>query len=293
MRLKLSFSINAIASIFFAAITLNPFLIAQTSTDGTAVSTATAGSNTQFGASAASATSLDASPLNTSLRQLGWLSPSRQGIELSGTLTRFVGDKSDDAPIRIWAYGHQRLRIETDSQYGTSSLVVRDGAAKRVPAQKSPLRMSLQGAAAAHQWMVPWLMFDRVRISYAVIDSTASTVGDESAIGYKLRPASFTEKTSPLTKDTPYDSTFTVWLSAKGLPLRIDYSLPSEDNRFASTPYSRVFKNYQRVEGILVPMVQEQYLGSQLISRTTFDKAIPSDNAEDPHFILPTSEKSK
>jgi hypothetical protein len=293
VRLKLSFAINAIACIFFAAITLNPFLIAQISTDGTAVSTATAESSMQSGVGAGSATSFDASPLSTALRQLGWLSPSKQGIELSGTLTRFVGDKSDDAPIRIWAYGHQRLRIETDSQYGISSLIVRDGAAKRVPGQKAPLRMSRQSAAAAHQWMVPWLMFDRVRISYAVIDSTASTVGDESAIGYKLRPASFTEKISPLTKDTPYDSTFTIWFSAKGLPLRIDYSLPSEDNRFVSTSYSRIFKNYQRVEGILVPMVQEQYFGSQLISRITFDKAIPSDNAEDSHFILPASEKSK
>jgi hypothetical protein len=236
---------------------------------------------------------LDATPLLGALQAIAWLSPAKHGIELSGTLTRFVGDKSDDAPIRIWAYGPQRFRIEIDSAKGTSSLIVRDGAAKKIAAQKPALNLSRQTAASVHQWIVPWLMFDHVLTSYEVTGTTTSTINEESATGYKLRPSSSSKKALPLTKDIPYDSTFTIWLSAKGLPLRIDYPLPSDDNRFASTAYSRVFKNYQRVEGIFIPMEQEQYIGDQMISRTIFDKAIPNENADDSHFTLPTSEKIK
>lgn len=229
--------------------------------------------------------------LLAALRAIGWISPPHQGLQLSGTLTRFAGDRSSDSPIRIWAYGPRRFRMETDSADGTSALIVRDGAGQRAPAQKSAIKVSLQTAAAAHQWMAPWLMFDSVMSNYTIVKTETATISGESATGYKLSPSSFAGKASVLTKDTPYDSTFTIWLSAKGLPLRIDYLFPAEDNRFATVALSRVFQNFKSIGGVLIPMEQEQYLGPQKISRIVLDQVAPLNSADDSHFILPTAVK--
>lgn len=232
----------------------------------------------------------DSAPLVTALKAIGWIASPNQGVQCSGTMTRFVGETSSDVPIRIWAYGPRRFRLETDSAAGVSALIVRDGSGKRAPAQKAVTKVSLQTAAAAHQWMAPWLMFDNVMANYVIEKITSSTIAGVTATGYQLSPSALSA-TVPSTKGIPYDSTFTIWLSAKGLPLQLDYLYPAEDNRFATVALSRAFQGFQLIDGVLVPMEQDVYMGARKISRIVLAQVLPIMDAEDSHFLLPVSVK--
>ena len=238
-------------------------------------------------------TKVDATPLIATLRSLGWISSTNQGLEFSGTLTRFLGDQSTDTQIHAWAFGPARIRLEIEGTQGTSSFVIRDGAGMRTPPGKASIPASAQTTMAAHQWIFPWLLLDSSLASGQVDKVLSALVQGEQATGYEIRPKEYLDKSQLNQKDTPYDWTFTIWISGKGLPLRIDYLLPAEDNRYTGVPCSRVYKDYQSVEGVLVPKEEEEYLGDQRIARLKFSNISILPSIDESRFTLPSSGRSK
>ena len=144
-----------------------------------------------------------------------------------------------------------------------------------------------------NSWILPWLHLSPAIASSALMNVSNSTVENQKATGYTLRPLSLTGTKTPGSSASLYDSTFTLWMSAEGIPLRIDYSIPANDNPFALQPCSRVFKDYRVEKGMMVPHTEEQYLGSQLIARVTLDQVNLADTVSNSYFSMPPAEVKK
>ena len=239
------------------------------------------------------ATPNPSAPLIQGLRDIGWIAPAKQAWQISGTLTRTQGSNSSDTPIRIWASGPSRIRVELDTSSGMASLVLKDGGGKRTPAGKSPVMVSRQSVAAAHQWMLPWLALGPLLDSALGVKTRSGTINGVLATGYDIQGPPIRNRSSVDLQNNPYDRSITLWLSAKGIPLQIDYILPSDDNPYAGVLVSRQYKDFQLTDGVLLPQTEEEYLGDQMMSRLRFGAISAPSDLSDTTFTIPTAGRLK
>src|SRR5579862_2090010 len=86
-----------------------------------AFSTTTTYAQTSDLASVQNPPTLDATPLLSALRNVGWLDGSKPGLIFSGTSTTIHGHEAYDRSIRGWAFGATRFRLETVTEQGIRS----------------------------------------------------------------------------------------------------------------------------------------------------------------------------
>ncbi len=102
-----------------------------------------------------------------------------------------------------------------------------------------------------------------------IVGTSTQTVSGESLVGItvqrvqpsnaEFRPAR--DKASPLT----------LWISPRtGLPVKLDFYRLAIDDWNVKLPYSLYFSNWQRIDGVLVPMQIDEASGSFVFARVKF-----------------------
>ncbi len=228
----------------------------------------------------------DSSAFLRALKTSGWLPAAKSGVILTGSVTRLPSEGSIERQVRIWAKGASKFRIEIDDANGLSSTTSDGNHASRTPAGKDSTPTSLHSAQSAEQWMLPWISLEPRLKTHELTKVLPSIIDGHSVVGYTFEPKALDDKSGNNSAAAPlYDSRFTVWIANTGLPVQIDYFVPSTTNRFAGVHASRQFQDYKSIDGVQIPTIEiVQFEGSQ-ISQLKIDTMKLSDAVTDDHFV--------
>jgi hypothetical protein len=132
----------------------------------------------------ASDTSQGKVALIAQLTAIGWLSGAGNAVLVTGTTSRLPDGESDQRPIRIWASGPSKLRVEIDGPKGMSATTVDGTSGRRHAAGKdiSPLPLREQGSV--QQWMLPWLLLPRLLANSDLVSTKSGIIDQTPATAY-------------------------------------------------------------------------------------------------------------
>lgn len=248
-----------------------------------------------WGQASPSATSAKPDP-STFLRALkasGWLPSAKSGVILTGSVARLPGESLTDRQVRVWAKGSSKFRIEIDDANGTSSSTFDGSHGSHTPAGKDSAPTSLHSSQSAEQWMLPWISLEPRLKTHELTKLLPSTIDGQPVLGYTFEPKAVNDNSGNKSVAVPlYDSTFTVWISAaSGLPVQIDYFVPSTTNRFAGVHASRQYQDFKSIDGVQIPNIEIVQFEGSAISQLKINTMQLSDDVTDDHFAAANTEK--
>jgi hypothetical protein len=218
----------------------------------------------------------------------GWVgSAIPQDATATGTVTRYHGSDVDTATITLQAKGLREFRTQvTDSVGSTTYILNQDSAALMTPS--ATLFIPTPSAISEQPFVFP---FFSVVLLASEPDVAAQYMGTETVNGQQADKVDLLRQPSgsdPLTAVRSVASHLVVWVSTSThLPVQIQETHIANDNPTAVVTLTRVFSNYQTVNGIAVPFQQDVSMGQNPLYSLQLQSVNLNVGLTDSDFALP------
>ena len=208
--------------------------------------------------------------LNQTLAVTGWVSPPND-VVAQATVTQFKGEEPIAHTVTWKALGAGSLRIEVDTPEGRST-IVKNGHRGTFSQGTKSSRLTGHAAATMHSIQFPFYPLiaaasdSGTQITYRGLE----VVNGEDSHVIELRARQ--------NSDNPNDSMSQAWRfvlyvsSSTLLPLRMDYTRLGADNSNAILRCSRFFSDYRRLDALLVPYQQADFVEGRKVAEIQFQQ---------------------
>ncbi len=197
-------------------------------------------------------------------------------ITATGTVTRYRGDTKDTVGVTLKAKGFDKSR--TELQGGATTIVnAGAGAASSFEGTKW---INPHAARSIRAVAFPFLT---EFVDFAEADVTVRYLGVEAVRGEQAHRIE-------LSKGSAGDIPFVVWVSSTtGLPVQIQYIRLANDNPSARSPHIRYLSDYRAVNGLAVPLFQEDSVNGQVLYTLQLSQVQFNVGLSDSDFTLPAA----
>ena len=223
--------------------------------------------------------------LNQTLAVTGWASPPND-VVAQATVTQFKGDERVVQTVTWKARGPYALRIEVDAPDGRVT-TVRNGSRGILTRGTQSGRLTGHAAATMHSIQFPFYP-----VMAAASEPSAQTTfrGTESVNGEEAHVIELRSRENPDNSDSPISQTgrFVLYISTGTLlPLKLDYVRLGGDNSNVVLRCSRLFSDYRRVDGILIPFHQSDLIRGQKVAEIQFTQVQLNPGVSSTEFDVP------
>ncbi|HEY4355096.1 MAG TPA: hypothetical protein VGN16_05045 [Acidobacteriaceae bacterium] len=208
--------------------------------------------------------------LIAALQRIGWMGIPLSA-EASGRLVSQPNSSAKVSTVHVVAAAGNKLRMEYGGEKGTATWVILGDGGQSVSAdgRKSPLPQHIAGTA--HQWMFPWLIGDRWVANARTVEAISDSNPESGRIGFRVQSGTARAQLTPVPVRSQVQS-ISIWFLPDGTPDRVTYTLPSQDNPYSNVEVTRVYSECKRVNGIVVPFVEDEFIDKVLVSHLQFDQ---------------------
>jgi hypothetical protein len=197
------------------------------------------------------------------LAATGWTKQAAPGdAVLSGSVTRYFGDKSQSTSFTIQLGKRDQYRYEEEG----SSFITNGHAGAFRNASGKVTRIPPHAILESRRLVLPMLSIisdwnsPDVEVTYV----GPSSVEGEAVIGIQLNRQD--PDNDPLAKAKRLTSPIVAWIStARWAPVRVDYQIPALDSSRITTHETVLFFDYRTVDGMAMPFRQDVFFGDQRI----------------------------
>jgi outer membrane lipoprotein-sorting protein len=222
----------------------------------------------------------------------GWIRAARpMDINATGNLTRYSGDQKITTSVRFKTRTAGQFRMELQNAGKTQTKIVNGPAAADLLDTGQVRRLPPHIALSTRPVMFPFLLalgdFDQsdVSVRYLGTEDVAGQLAHKVEI--RLEPSGDDAAADTIRRSSP----LIVWISTTNyLPLQVDYIRLADTNRRAELHFVRRFADYRRVDGILIPYMQQEFVEGELRYSLQLSDVQFNVGLRDSDFVVPAQQ---